>query len=121
MVSRREKRRAGEGKSHTVRTQKDKRKLIVVSYLFSLNGNRSTRNQILTKAFHLRKQEPGDFKQLMNELIAMEWVQSETREDGYEWYTFTEYGRQALNEAKKLARENHPLSSLEIFEDILEL
>ena len=68
MVSRREKRRRGEGKSPAIRTQKDKRKLIVVSYLISLGESRATRNQILTKAFQLRKQEPGDFKELMNEL-----------------------------------------------------
>lgn len=120
MVSRREKSRTGEYRSPTIKTQKDKRKLTVVSYLISLGEKRATRNQISTKAFKLRKQEPGDFKQLMNELCIMDWVNSETREDGYEWYTLTENGRGALNEAKKLARENHPLAALEIFEDILD-
>ena len=40
----------------------------------------------------------------MNELVVMKWVHSETREDGYDWYTFTENGRDALNEAKKIGR-----------------
>jgi hypothetical protein len=121
MVSRREKSRTDENKSPTIRTQKDKRKLIVVSYLISLGEKRANRNIISNKAFKLRKQEPGDFKQLMNELVAMKWIDSETREDGIEWYRHTENGRDALNEAKKIARENHPLAALEIFEDILEI
>ena len=120
MASHREKHGKSGVKSLAVRTQKDKRKLIVVSYLISLEGKRATRNQILTKGFALKKQEPGDFKQLMNELVAMKWVDTETREDNYEWYMFTENGRNALNEAKKLSRENHPLAALEIFEDILD-
>lgn len=120
MGSHREKHRIGEAKSPAVRTQKDKRKLIVISYLISLEGKRATKNQISNKAFKMKKQEPGDFKQLMNELVAMKWVDSETRDDDYEWYTNTEDGRDALNEAKKLARENHPLAALEIFEDILD-
>ncbi len=120
MASHREKHGKSEIKSPAVRTQKDKRKLIVVSYLITLEGKRATRNQIQNKAIKVRKQEPGDFKQLMNELVAMSWVHSETRDDGYEWYTFTEGGREALNEAKKLSRENHPLAALEIFEDILD-
>lgn len=120
MVSRREKSRTSENKSPTIKTQKDKRKLNVVSYLISLDKKRATRNQISTKALKLRKQEPGDFKQLMNELVTMNWVDSETREDGYEWYTHTENGRDALNEAKRLSREKHPLAELEIFDDILD-
>ena len=56
----------------------------------------------------------------MNELCSMMWIDSETREDGYEWYTHTEHGRVALNEAKKMSRENHPLAALEIFEDVLD-
>jgi len=120
MASHREKHGKSEVKSPAVRTQKDKRKLIVVSYLISLDGNRATRNHILNKGFHKKKQEPGDFKQLMSELVAMKWVDAETREDNYDWYTFTENGRTALNEAKKLSRENHPLAALEIFEDILD-
>ena len=119
MVSRREKSRTGENKSPTIKTQKDKRKLIVVSYLISLGEKRANRHQITNK-IKLRKQEPGDFKQLMNELVVMNWIDSETREDDIDWYTYTENGRDALNEAKKLARENHPLAALEIFEDILD-
>ena len=57
----------------------------------------------------------------MNELVAMEWVDVETREDDNDWYTFTEDGRTALNEAKKLSRENHPLAALGCFDDILDL
>jgi len=120
MVSRREKSRTSENKSPTIKTQKDKRKLIVVSYLISLGEKRATRNSISKKALKLKGQEPGDFKQLMSELVTMGWVDSETREDDYDWYTFTENGRNALNEAKKLSRENHPLAALEIFEDILD-
>jgi len=108
-------------KTDNARTPKDQRKLLVVSYLISLEGKRSTRHGIREKGFAGRsKQEPGDFKQLMNELIAMKWVDSETREDENEWYTFTENGRTALNEAKKLSRENHPLAALDSFEDILD-
>jgi len=87
--------------SRSVNTPKDQRKLLVVAHLISLEGKRATKNGIREKGFVGRsKQEPGDFSQLMNELIAMKWVDSETREDSYEWYTFTENGRMALNEAK---------------------
>ena len=116
-----QKNKVGKKREFTTRTSKDQRKLLVVSYLISLEGKRSTRHGIREKGFAGRsKQEPGDFKQLMNELMAMKWVDSETREDENEWYTFTENGRTALNEAKKLSRENHPLAALDIFEDILD-
>ncbi len=109
-------------KADNTRIPKDKRKLIVVSYLISLEGKRSTRHGIRDKGFVGKtKQEPGDFKTLMNELVAMGWVDVETREDGNDWYTFTEDGRTALNEAKKLSRENHPLAALGCFDDILDL
>ncbi len=125
MASRREKHGFYRIRSPSIKTQRDKRKLLVVSYLISLGINpetksqvRATKNQIMNKAFQLRKQEPGDFKQLMNELVAMDWIDSQTRDDGYEWYTFTENGKNALNEAKRLVEENHPLAALEIFEDV---
>ena len=120
MVSRREKNTFRGNRRHAVNTPRDKRKLIVVSYLISLGGKKANRNSILNNAFKLNKQEPADFKDLMNELVSMKWIDSETREDTYEWYTHTENGRDALNEAKKIARENHPLAGLDIFEDVLD-
>ena len=109
-------------KANNTRASKDERKLVVIAYLISIEGKRATKGGIRDKGFAGRgKQEPGDFKKLMNELVAMEWVDVETREDDHDWYTFTEDGRMALNEAKKLSRENHPLAALGCFDDILDL
>jgi len=98
---------------------KDKKKLRIIAYLVSLD-KRATENKIREKA-PIPKQEPTDFKKLLRELLAMKWVEGfePTREDGYEEYTFTEKGRDALNEAKRIVREdNNPLADLEAFEDI---
>ncbi len=100
---------------------KDKKKLRIVAYLVSLGDKRATENKIREKS-RIPKQEPSNFKDLLSGLVAMKWVRryEATREDGYEEYTFTEKGRDALNEAKTIVREDLPLAELEAFEDILE-
>jgi len=109
----------------------DKRKLLIISYLISRNGARVTTQKIVNNAikilddtpqgYRILKQEQPKIKKIMSELVAMEWAEAEQREDGYEWYTFTEKGRDALNKAKELVHDNHPLASLEAFEDIVDL
>ena len=100
---------------------REKKKLRIVAYLISLGDMRATETRIREKS-KIPKQEPTDFNKLLSELLAMKWVKGfePTREGGYTEYTVTERGRDALNEAKRIAREDHPLADLVIFEDILE-
>lgn len=102
--------------------QKDRKKLKIISYLLSIQPSHATRYNIMRKA-KLPSQEPEEFKQLMNELVFMKWVelQEPTREGGFEEYFISECGKEALNEAKRLVREKHPLSELSVFDDMLDI
>jgi len=102
---------------------KDKRKLIVANYLISIHPKKVSRNYIANHA-KLRAQNDDEFKPIMNEMFAMKWVTKEELSDAaipYDIYGITEEGRDAVNEAKKLVSENHPLANLEVFEDMLEI
>jgi predicted transcriptional regulator len=105
------------------RTQhpKDKKKLAVVAYLVSISPKGATKNKIATKA-RIRSQEGSEFDNFMNELVIIGWVIRKESESvgGYDNFFVTEKGRDALNKAKELVREGHPLVELEIFQDILD-
>ena len=105
------------------RTQhsRDKKKLVVMVYLASINPHAATKTNIAKKA-KLRSQEGVDFTNLMNELILIGWIEKKLPEniDGYEYYCMTEKGQNALNEAKELVRRKSPLSSLDVFKDVFE-
>ena len=112
------------GKPHAekrIQFTKDKKKLAVTAYLISISPKGATKNKIATKA-KIRSQEGKDFDNLMNGLVQMGWAlkkESES-EGGHDNFFVTEKGRDALNKAKELAREEHPIAELEAFEDILD-
>ena len=99
---------------------KDKKKLIVMAYMASIDPKGSTRHGIATHA-KTRKQEHADFGNLVNKLVEIDWLEKKesTSVGGHDNYFITDKGREALNMAKELAREDHPLGSLDVFKDIL--
>ncbi len=109
-------------KETRITQSKDKKKLIVVNYLISIHPKKASRNNIAKHA-KLRAQNDDEFKIIMNDMFAMKWVTKEELSDAaipYDIYGITEEGRDAVNEAKKFVRENLPLASLEVFEDMLD-
>ena len=103
------------------RYSKDKKKLAVAAYLISIYPKGATKNGIMTKA-KIRSQEGTDFDRFMNDLLIMKWVEKKESESvgGYDSFHATQEGIDALNKAKELAREDHPLAKLETFQDILD-
>lgn len=101
---------------------RDKKKLVVMAYLASIYPKGDTKHGIATKA-KFRKQEPSDFANLMKELTEINWVDKKESEivGGHDNYVTTGKGRAALNKAKELARDGHPLSSLDAFQNVLDL
>ena len=101
---------------------KDKKKLIVMAYMVSIHPKGSTRHGIATHA-KTRKQEHADFGNLVNTLVEIDWLRKEApiSVSGHDNYFITDEGRKALNMAKELARDDHPLSSLDVFKDVLDL
>ena len=101
---------------------KDKKKLIVMAYMASIHPKGSTKHGIATHA-KTRKQEHADFDNLVNTLVEIDWLKKEASISvgGHDNYFITDKGRDALNKAKELARGGHPLSSLDVFKDVLNL
>jgi len=97
----------------------DKKKLAVTAYLVSVLPKGATSHMISTKA-KIRSQDGTEFKEFLNGLRRIGWVTKKESENigGYDTYFATEKGRDALNKAKELSREEHPLGALEAFEDI---
>ena len=102
-----------------VQYSRDKKKMAVTAYLVSIFPKGATKNKISTKS-KIRSQEGTEFDNFMNGLVLSGWVDKKESEsvDGYDNFFVTEKGREALNKAKELAREEHPLAALEVFEDI---
>jgi len=97
----------------------DKKKLAVTAYLVSVLPKGATSHMISTKA-KIRSQDGTEFREFLNGLERIGWVKKEESVSvgGYDNFFATEKGRDALNKAKELAREEHPLGALEAFEDI---
>lgn len=97
----------------------DKKKLAITAYLVSIAPKGATKNKIATKS-KIRSQEGVDFDNFMNGLERIGWVIKKESESvgGYDNFFVTDEGRDALNKAKELAREDHPLAALEALEDI---
>jgi len=102
-----------------VQYTKDKKKLAVTAYLVSIFPKGATKNKISTKS-KIRSQEGTDFDNFMIDLVRIGWADKKESEsvDGYDNFFVTEKGREALNKAKELAREEHPLALLEALEDV---
>jgi len=102
-----------------VQYSKDKKKLAVTAYLVSIFPKGASKNKISTKS-KIRSQEGTEFDNFMNELVRIGWASKKESESvgGHDNFFVTEKGREALNKAKELAREEHPLGALEAFEDI---
>ena len=97
----------------------DKKKLAVTAYLISILPKGATSHMISTKA-KIRSQDGTDFREFLNGLARIGWVKKKESDTvgGYDTFFATEEGRDALNKAKELSREEHPLGALEAFEDI---
>ena len=93
--------------------------MAVTAYLVSIFPKGATKNKISTKS-KIRSQEGTEFNEFMNGLERIGWVIKKESDsvDGNDNFFVTEKGRDALNKAKELAREEHPLAGLEAFEDI---
>jgi len=96
---------------------KDKKRLAVTAYLNSIFPKGATKHNISTTA-KIRSQEGTDFDNFMNGLARIGWAKKVESVGGNDNFFVTEKGRDALNKAKELAREDHPLAALEAFEDI---
>lgn len=122
MPQKREKREAEPQRRVTY--PKDKSKLHVADYLISIYPKKVTRSNIMNHA-KIRKQNDTEFKKFMREMVIMKWAEvvEHTKPDGTanEYYGIIEEGRDAVNEAKKIVREDSPLAKLEVFEDMLDL
>ncbi len=102
-----------------VQYSRDKKKLAVTAYLNSIFPKGATKHNISTTA-KIRSQEGTDFDNFMNGLERIGWVIKKESESvgGYDNFFVTDEGRDALNKAKELAREDHPLAALEALEDV---
>jgi len=97
---------------------RDNTKLKIASYLYTKSQG-ARRNEIQHKA-GIRKQEPSEFKRFLSEMIESGWIK-EVKFDisgGIEIYQITEDGKSAVDKAKELLRNNHPLTKLHTFNDI---
>jgi hypothetical protein len=100
---------------------RDNTKLKIVNYLLTKNSG-ARRYEIQHKA-GIRKQEPREFKKFLLEMCEEGWIK-ESKLDisgGIDVYEITENGRNAVNKAKELLRENHPLTKLHAFSYLDEL
>jgi len=102
-----------------VHHSQDKKMLAVTAYLISIHPQGGTKNHISKKS-KLRSQEGDEFKMLMTQLVLMGWVRMEKPKNigGYDTFFVTDSGRDAVNQAKQISRENSPLGKLSIFDDI---
>ena len=97
---------------------RDNTKLKIVNYLYTKSQG-ARRYEIQHKA-GIRKQEPGEFKKFLAEMIESDWIK-EVKLDisgGMEIYQITDNGKNAVDKAKELLRSNHPLTKLHAFSDI---
>jgi len=99
---------------------KEKKKLLVVSYLMKLGKDRRANKNQIAQSAQENSQQRGDYGKILSEMVAMDWIEYEEREDNLKWYTTTQNGRDALEKAKKLVNDKHPLAELEIFQDLLD-
>ena len=92
----------------------DQKKLAVISYLVSISPKGATKTGISRKASIL-SQAGDEFDEFMIQLEGIEWVKRKESESvgGYDNFFVTEKGREALNLAKQLEREGHPLAKLD--------
>ena len=115
---------------HVIKERKDRvardlKKLAIVAFLVKKDAEhkRATVNEIRNKAAIKTKQEPYDFNAIMSELLSMQRIEfyPKTSDGGYDEYTVSVRGSNALNKAKEIVRENNPLADLEAFSNILDL
>ena len=97
---------------------RDNTKLKIANYLCTKELG-ARRYEIQHKA-GIRKQEPGEFKKFLLEMIESGWI-IEVKLDisgGIEVYQITDDGKSAVEKAKELLRSNHPLTKLHAFDYI---
>ena len=101
-----------------IQISNDKKKLVVIAYLASIHPKGATKYGISTKS-KIRSPE-SYFDGCMSELVSIGWVNMKESKNvrRNKLFFVTEKGLVALNKAKEIVRENHPLSVLETFDGI---
>jgi len=99
-------------------TPRDNTKLRILDFL-SAKQQGATRFNIMTHA-NIRKQEDENFKIILDEMVSINWIEKTSFEHGggMTVYTLKDEGRSALEKAKELKRDNHPISKLSAFNEI---
>ena len=100
------------------RRPRDNAKLRVASYL-SERADGATRNEISQKS-DIRKRGDADLKSLLDEMAVDGWITGTptTLGGGMTAYALAGAGRAALEQARSLIAQGHPLSSLDAFDGI---
>jgi len=95
---------------------RDLTKLKLAFYLYS-KGRGATPNELAKKATN-RTQAADVFKDYLEELLEMKWVNKKSVDygGGMSIYSITDDGRKAVEEAKNLIDNKHPLSKLDLFD-----
>lgn len=98
---------------------RDNTKLKVIKYL-SETKDGATRYNIAQHA-EIKKQEDYNFELILDELVEVEWISKVTLQvyGTTTIYKIKDRGREALSTAIKLLSEQHPLSNLQAFKDLL--
>lgn len=97
------------------RYPRDNAKLKIAAYL-SGRAEGATRNEVSQKS-DIRKRGDGELKAILEEMIQAGWVTSRRTSvgGGMTVYALADDGRAALEHARGLRAQGHPLSSLDVF------
>lgn len=100
---------------HRHNFSRDKIKLLTAFYLFNKERGKGATPNELAKAIP-RTQASDIFKEYLEEMLEMKWVNSTEAGGGMSIFNITEKGREAVAEVKSLVDKKHPLSQLDIFQ-----
>ena len=105
-------RRTGQPRA---RRPRDNTKLKVAAYL-SERADGATRNELSQKS-DIRRRGDRELKAILEEMVLAGWIASSstTLGGGMTVYRLADGGRAALDEARSLIAQRHPLSSLDAF------
>jgi len=112
MVERKRRIRAPLRKRHNI--PRDKTKLLIALYLVQKERG-ATPNELAHKAT-TRTQAADNFKEYLEEMSKMKWVNRVESGGGMSIYTINNKGKEAVRELQSLIDKKHPLSELDIFQ-----
>jgi len=109
------KRRSRSLKRNRPNIPRDHTKLTIAIYLYRKRSG-ATPNELAKKGTY-RTQAADIFKEYLEELLEMKWVKKKKVDygGGMSIYSITDDGVKAVEEARNLINNNHPLSKLGVF------